>query len=538
MKSSSKPPRNWVDDLKPLYDDAGPESEMDTTMTSRFPTPAPPPQDNSLARLVVLAGQQVGRAYVVGYDATIGRVPEMTIQLVDARVSRRHALLRPLPDGGFEIEDLGSRNGTSVNGVPVTRQTLKYGDRIQIGTHVLLFAYHDPVQEQVLQRQKLEAVGQLAGGVAHDFNNLLSAGIATLQYVNALAKDRTIGDPEVAECLTDLWSALKRGEELTGRLLGFQRRGRAEHVTIDISSLCEEVVSLARRAMSRSIELHHEIQQGLIVRGHQGELHQVLMNLLINARDAMPEGGVITLSAELSTNEREDDDGPGPSGSNVVITVSDHGRGIEPDVLPHVFEPFFSTKKGSSGTGLGLATVRDLVTAHGGVVTVESEVGEGTRFTAFLPALAISSSGAGKRRQRQLTMTDGEMWVGRILVVDDEELVRRSLGRLLRQFGHTVEEARDGEEAIHVLEDAADPPNVVVLDVEMPGLDGVATLERLRALEPKLAVVCVTGRKDPRKLNELRRLGVTDVLEKPFDASEFLTAVASAFVKRKAGAIR
>ena len=264
---------------------------VDVPAGARTPTPAQHRFEGP-ARLVGLAGAEIHRRYTVERSVVLGRSSDATVVLDDSEVSRRHAEVRRSVGGGFVIEDFASRNGTWLNGTPVmgTAQ-LAFGDRIQLGSRVvLLFTHRDPAEEDELQRQRLEALGRLAGGIAHDFNNMVGAMMAGLDYVRSLPKDRTLADNEVVECMNDMLAAARRAADLTPKLLTFARGEAAEHARADVSQLCLEVVQLLRRTLDRSVRIESDIAPNLAVMGDRAELYQLLMNLCLNARDAMNEG--------------------------------------------------------------------------------------------------------------------------------------------------------------------------------------------------------------------------------------------------------
>jgi CheY-like chemotaxis protein len=305
---------------------------------------------------------------------------------------------------------------------------------------------------------------------------------------------------------------------------------------VDITSLCSDVFQLLRRSFDRSIDLRQEVRPRLVVNGHSGELHQVLMNLCINARDAMPDGGVLTIGAEEAAPEALEDVPLTSAYTHVVLSVTDTGVGMDETTKQRVFEPFFTTKPAGGGAGLGLATVYEVVTGHGGAVTVDSEPGKGTAVRVYLPAaeagIATSRQYSSTARQRALKAAATGPGVG-VLLVDDEQLVRRSLERVLRVAGHRVEQARDGQEALQHFEPGRSQPDVVLLDLDMPRLDGVSTLQGIRALAPETAVVCVSGCLDEAREKNLRSLGVREILEKPCAAAELLDAINNAVSSRE-----
>ena len=337
-------------DLPRLYDSYPGPAEEDRTSPGGRVKPIPANVDRSLARLVVLVGDRAGRRFILSSEVLIGRSEDAAIQLEDFRVSRQHALLRPLPDGGFEIEDYGSSNGTLVNGKRIERISLRFGDRIQIGEYVLLYTHHDPLADQILMRQRLEAIGRMGAGIAHDFNNLLGVVVASLDFLDALPGHRRPNDSEVNACLDDIRKATTRATELTGRLLVYSRQDRAEYTAVNVSLLCREVIELLRRTFDQSIEIEIEIEPDLVVDGHAGELHQVLMNLCLNARDAMPDGGKVVVAAKVADGK------PELSLRNsryVVLKVSDTGSPL-PAAPVLRFSPTDALAAGASGAGSGV----------------------------------------------------------------------------------------------------------------------------------------------------------------------------------------
>ncbi|HJL18657.1 MAG TPA: response regulator [Sandaracinaceae bacterium LLY-WYZ-13_1] len=492
------------------------------------------PAREGTPRLVVLMGPEAGRRFgLEGDSVLVGRSDECQVQLDDTKVSRRHARLARREDGSWSIEDLGSRNGTLVNGEVVDLHALRVGDRIQLsGETLLLFTRQDPLEEALLHRQQMEVIGQLAAGIAHDFNNLLNVITASTAHVEGLPPDTALGDDEVRECHADIAAAAKRAAELTARLLTIARR-REQRASptpsqeVDVSRLCDDVLKLVRRTFDRSISVVADVAPGLRVTGDQAALHQLLMNLCINARDAMPDGGCLRVHATCDAEPDPSSSSPWPMGPQVVVSVSDTGIGMDEPTRIRVFEPFFTTKEKGAGSGLGLATVYEVATSHGGNVEVESELGVGSTFRLRLPARQTEPEGRRRAKKRKISTWDGghRASEGRVLVVDDQELVRRSLGRLLKAAGHEVTYASDGREALERY-DAADPkPDVVLLDLDMPHLSGAETLERLRAADPDVRVVLISGYYDDARKKRLLDAGAAEFLSKPVDAEKLRTAI-------------
>lgn len=503
--------------------------EEETYTHTGLGVPRAPTTGPVRGRILVLAGPQVGRKYLLDGGIVIGRASDAAIRLDDSQVSRMHARIRPDGDGGYVIEDLGSRNGTMVNGEPITKHTLAFGDRVQIGSHtVLLFSHQDPLEDQVLQRQKMEAIGRLGAGIAHDFNNLLGAVVASMDFIGGLPDDTALRADEVQECLNDVRTAARRAAELTRRLLGFARRGPQRHGPVDVSGLCDEVVHLIRRAFDKSVEISSEVTPGLVVTGDRAQLYQLLMNLCINARDAMPQGGRIRIRAKLLTQAEVLAVAPLSNTSpHAVLTVTDTGMGMNAETRRRVFEPFFTTKS-VAGSGLGLATVYEVTTSHGGHIDLESEEGAGTTFSVYLPAPAQEGRKVSVptiERKRRDTQGPGPGVTGIVLVVDDKEVVRRSAGRLLRQVGHKVLFASDGQEAYDIYVAAETKPDLVLLDLDMPNVNGEQSFRMLKAHDPTVRVLFVSGYWDDVREHKLREMGGLGFLPKPYDASRLRVLV-------------
>ncbi|MGB3050267.1 MAG: ATP-binding protein, partial [Polyangiales bacterium] len=332
------------------------------------------------ARIVVLAGKLAGDKYAIGKELTLGRGENADVQVDDTLVSRVHVRIFQHENGSYLIEDLASRNGTQVNGTAVNRRVLTYGDRIQIGSSLLLFAHHDPMEEQVAQRRKLEAIGRLGTGVAHDFNNLLGAVRSSIDFLNGLPGEIQVSDPDVREAFNDIRSAAAAATEMTSRLLGFAREVERSHTEVDLSELCHHVVQLARHTFHRGISIEARIDRGLKVSGDRGQLHQLLMNLLINARDAMPNGGKLKLSAKKADPVDLEKAPLNPLVAHAIVTVEDTGIGMDDATRERAFDPFFSTKGDQVGAGLGLAAVYEIAKSHNGHITLHSVPNRGSEF--------------------------------------------------------------------------------------------------------------------------------------------------------------
>ena len=477
------------------------------------------------ARIVVLAGKLAGDKYSIDGELTFGRGVEAHVKIDDALVSRMHARIFQPDSNTYVVEDLDSRNGTQVNGMAITRQLLAYGDRIQIGSCLLLFAHHDPMEEQVAQRRKLEAIGRLGTGVAHDFNNLLGAVRASIDFLNELPAGTTLEDSQVREAFHDIRAAASAATEMTGRLLGFAREIQRSHSHVDLSELCRDVVQLARHTFYRGVRIEARIDRGLKVVGDRGQLHQLLMNLLINARDAMPKGGRLTISAK-EADRRDLEKAPlNPLVAHALITVKDTGIGMDAETRERAFDPFFTTKSDQVGAGLGLAAVYEIAKAHNGHITLHSAPNRGSTFQVVFP-LAAPDSVAPARRSRPAAAAPQTQLL--ILLVDDEDVVRRSAGRVVRQSGHRVIFARSGEEALRIYVETQPRPDLVLMDLNMPGMTGDQAFKELKAIDAQAPVVFVSGYWDGALERELRNMGALGFVQKPYEAATLRDAIVQA----------
>ncbi|MDP2696693.1 PAS domain-containing sensor histidine kinase [Thalassospira sp.] len=382
------------------------------------------------------------------------------------------------------------------------------------------------LEEQFAQSQKMQAVGQLAGGVAHDFNNLLTAMIG---FCDLLLSRHGPGDPSFADIM-QIKQNSNRAANLVRQLLAFSRRQTLQPKVVNITDALAEMSNLLRRLIGEKIDLKvsHGRDIGL-VKVDPGQLDQVIINLVVNARDAMAaNGGTLTVKTGNEIVDETIHSGTEviPPGDYVRIDVSDTGIGIPKDNLTRIFEPFFSTKQRGEGTGLGLSTVYGIVRQTGGFVTVHSEMGVGTTFTIYLPRyeaseeeLAASQTPAEDAPSRDLTGT------GAILLVEDEDAVRTFGARALRGKGYDVLEASNGENALEVLAKTDKTIDLVISDVVMPGIDGPSLIRMLREKRPDLKVIFISGYAEDTYRDELDEENGVHFLPKPFSLKDLATKV-------------
>jgi two-component system, cell cycle sensor histidine kinase and response regulator CckA len=494
--------------------------------TAPFERPGSEPDTRAPARLVVMAGARAGMRYAFTEQIVIGRGESVDVLLDDTEVSRKHARLYRDDEGAFQLEDLGSRNGTFLNGLQVKKNALRFGDRITVGQHTLLFTQLSPEEENLRQRDRLAALGRISAGVAHDLNNMLGAIAATVDF---LARISLTDEAKARECLRDLEQAVKRASALTPRLVAFARSESQGHGPVDLSAVCAEVVELVRRAFGSSINVESQIEPGLALTGDGVDLHQALMNLCFNARDAMPRGGKLSITAKRIVAVQAEKLGLTRE-LHAQVTVEDTGVGMDETTRARVFEPFFTTK-GRYGTGLGLAMVAEVVQLHGGEVEVASGPDKGSRFDMFLPMKRPWSDRSMREtgpKQKPVRPDPRPPQERTILLADDEPSVRRGFARLLRHEGYEVLEVADGAEAVALYQGHEKKPDLVILDVRMPNLDGIEALKMLRSIDRRARVMMISGHLDASEARELRARGAIELIAKPCPAAVLLPMVAAA----------
>jgi PAS domain S-box-containing protein len=365
-------------------------------------------------------------------------------------------------------------------------------------------------QERIVQQERLAAVGQLAAGIAHDFNNIMATVVLYAQMTA-----RMEGLPAaVRQRMKTINEQAKHATDLIQQILDFSRRAVLERRPLDLAPLLKEHVRLLERTLPESIEIELECEPGIyVVNADPTRMQQMVTNLALNAREAMPQGGKLHLGLERIAVK------PGESpllpeltpGEWVRVTVSDTGTGIPPDALPHIFEPFFTTRA-PLGSGLGLAQVHGIVGAHEGRIDVETQAGQGTTFTIYLPVHPSEPSPAPSRAELPaLPVGRGET----ILVVEDNAVVRTALADSLELLNYRVLEVSNGQEALETLEERQGEVALVLSDVVMPRMSGTALLHALRERELAVQVVMLTGHPIEREMEELRAHGLTDWLPKP-----------------------
>ncbi len=376
------------------------------------------------------------------------------------------------------------------------------------------------LEAQLLQAQKMEAIGILAGGIAHDFNNLLT----TIKgYSQILLMDEQLRATE-GEALQEIERAASRAGELVSHLLTFSRKVERTSKLVNLNDVIENVTKLLKRSLPKNIELDVKFDTDIAsIRTDPVQMEQIILNLAVNAKDAMPDGGKLeikTENVELSEKESKRFVDAQP-GKYVLLSVGDTGYGIPKEMLNKIFDPFFTTKEVGKGTGLGLSIVYGIVKSHKGIIDVESEVGKGTRFKIYLPA-EYETGDINVSLEKNNELPGGQE---KIMIVDDEESVARVAMQILTRFGYEVVWAHCGEEAIRLFREANDPFDLVILDYMMPKMDGLACMEEIKKIDQKAKILFATGFVSDMPFEQLCELGATDIIQKPFDVNDLLTSV-------------
>ncbi|NNJ68735.1 MAG: response regulator [Boseongicola sp.] len=379
------------------------------------------------------------------------------------------------------------------------------------------------LEAQFVQSQKMQAIGQLAGGVAHDFNNLLTA---ISGHCDLLLLRHDEGDPEYMDLMQIAQNA-NRAASLVGQLLAFSRKQNLKLQPLDLRDTMSDLTHLLNWLVGEKITLELNIAHSdKVIRADRRQFEQVIMNLVVNARDAMPSGGVIEIDVEPRRltepllRERADL----PPGDYIVIKVKDNGTGIAPDKLPKIFEPFFTTKKTGEGTGLGLSTAYGIVKQTGGFIFAESTPNEGSLFSLFFPAHARTVEVKKEIKTRDEKITSG-YGGGVVLLVEDEAPVRAFASRALRMRGHTVLEAENAEIALETLANPDLKVDIFVTDVIMPGLDGPTWVKKALETRPDTRVVFVSGYAEESLAENQMRVPNSVFLPKPFSLNQLTNVV-------------
>lgn len=375
------------------------------------------------------------------------------------------------------------------------------------------------LEQQILRAQRMESIGTLAGGIAHDLNNVLAPIMMAIDLLKLKESD-----PARKKILSTIETSVKRGADMVKQVLYFARGVAGERLAVHVGDQLKEIENIVRDTFPKNIILISDVPDDLwSVEGDATQLHQVLLNLCVNARDAMSTGGMLTLKSSNAMLDNHyagmnPESRPGP---HIVIQVEDTGTGIPTEVMDRIFEPFFTTKEQGKGTGLGLSTSLGIVKSHGGFIRVQSEEGEGTTFRVYLPAQANTVVGVGTSALIELPRGNDEL----ILVIDDEFAVRQITQQTLEAFGYRVLLASDGAEAVAIFAVRMNEIAAVITDMMMPVMDGAATIQVLMRMQPDVRIIAASGLSANGLMSKAVVSGVRHFLRKPYNAEVMLQAL-------------
>jgi two-component system, cell cycle sensor histidine kinase and response regulator CckA len=480
----------------------------------------------------VLANRAVADLYGTTVDAMIGQSEGTWSVALDEVVRSNSAhdeVLRSGQPSCDEGEPITDARTAAVRWFETRRVPLVLSDGTQqvlgIGTEIterrLAHAALHASEEQFRQAQKMEAVGQLAGGIAHDFNNLLTAILGYSQLVLEQLGDESL----VAGDLREILQAGERARGLTSQLLAFSRTQVVQPQILDLNAIISEAEQMLRRVIAADIRFEIAVDPNLgRVKADPGQMHQVLMNLAINARDAMPDGGTLRIStSNVLATVGEPRLGVSPSPQPcVALTVADTGSGMSPEVRARIFEPFFTTKGPGKGTGLGLSMVYGVVVTSGGLIAVDSEPDRGTTFTIHLPVADEEATVAKPAPSAHPELRGSET----ILLVEDEQPIRQLVRKVLARYGYDVLEASDVTHALEIAHRHAAPIHLLLSDIVMPDLSGPDLAQRVLQHRPEIKVLYMSGFSNRLVVGELN--AQVRVLEKPFTPERLATKVREA----------
>ena len=366
------------------------------------------------------------------------------------------------------------------------------------------------LQQELIQAQKMESIGRLAGGVAHDFNNLLGGILGFAAYIKSKLKE----DNPIYRDIDTIERSAKRGADLANQLLAFARKGKYKREAVNLNQLVGEVTGLLSRTIDKRIKIEEYLSENLLsVVGDESQIQQAILNICINAKDAMPEGGKLILrsrNTHLSKSQPKMQ-WQVEEGSYVHLSITDTGIGMIPQVRDRIFEPFFTTKENPSGTGLGLSTAYGIIKNHGGHILVESEPGKGTIFDVYLPGIKIET-----KVPKKVKIEAPQRGEETILLIDDEEVIREIGGRVLTEKGYRVILASDARQAIKLYQEKKDEISLVILDMIMPGINGREIYRKLREAHPLVKVLLSSGYTQEGKVQETIDEGALDFIQKPY----------------------
>jgi len=426
------------------------------------------------------------------------------------RIIRPNQSMRWIRDRAFPIQD-DKKNVYRVCGIAEDITDLKKAQ-----------ADRERLEEQLRQSQKMEAIGTLAGGIAHDFNNILAGILGNTDLIKIYSKDHE----EIFHSAEAIEKASKRAANLTKQLLEFAHKGKAQNIEVNLHHEIHEVVTLMETTLGKSIKVVQKLKSSSpLIQGDPDQIQQIILNLLVNARDAIHEGGEITIQTkDIDLNLKSDPQITESGlrfGKYTQFSVSDSGEGIPKDLQKRIFDPFFTTKKQGKGTGMGLAITYGIVKSHGGTITVQSELNQGTSFQVYLPL----SQKAFRESESQLP-SESIPGTGKILLIDDEELVLHAAEKLLNQLGYEVVTVGNGREAIEFYKKQYQEIDLVIIDLVMPQISGQECFHELKAINPNIKAILTSGLGFDKEDQNSSHQGIIGFLKKPFQINHLSHVIA------------
>ncbi|HWP82851.1 MAG TPA: PAS domain S-box protein, partial [Bacteroidota bacterium] len=460
-------------------------------------------------------------ATIFGY-ASIEEVLQTPVEEYYARPGQREeflTLLRRMKKLEHYEEVARRKDGTLIHIIENVIGKFDAEDNlVEIHGYVFDVTEQRKLEQQLRHAQKMESIGTLAGGIAHDFNNIL--GII-LGHVSLVERGVSREGP-AAQSLDAITKAIHRGAGLVRQLLTFARKSEVEMESMHINEVVRETVKMLKETFPKTIVIETRLDDRLpLMTADTNQIHQVLLNLCVNSRDAMPTGGVLRIATGFASGEKTRKRFPQATGSSyITVEVADSGMGISPELRTKIFEPFFTTKEKGKGTGLGLSTVYGIVGNHNGFIDLESEMGKGTVFTMYFPTKEqmVSPGEVGLRQVASESYLGSET----ILVVEDEEMLRGILQMFLESNGYKVICAEDGEEALELFRDKQHEIGLVLSDMGLPKISGGDLFRRIKLLNPEVRFILATGYVESELKSELLGLGVFQVIQKPYQPTEIL----------------
>jgi PAS domain S-box-containing protein len=465
------------------------------------------------------AEKNTGITAETAYGQTLQEVfPEMSDQMdritqaIEAREIKRITRNPHKTDRGIQYEDMTFypliANGVEGAVIRIDDVTKEYELEIELN-----------------HSRKMDAIGQLAGGVAHDFNNMLSGILGAVQL---LKTRQIVPDEKSLQYISIIEKASMRAADLTGKLLAFGRKGKIVSTSLDVQTLIEDTVAILSRTIDKRISISvRKGAENTFLIGDSSALQNALLNIGINASHSMPEGGKIEIETKniwLNRSFCEESTFDIEPGEYIEIEIGDSGCGIPPENLQKIFEPFFTTKETGQGAGLGLAAVYGTVKDHNGFITVASEVGRGTTFCLLLPSSEL--------REHTVHQDAGiVLGSGTVLLVDDEDIIRTTGKHLLEEMGYTILLAENGQEAVNIFQQYADEIDLVLMDMVMPVMDGRAAIGRLREIDQNFKIIIASGFPRSEQGDGLDRYGIQGFIQKPYRASELSRLIAQTLKK-------